>query len=147
MAAAFLNGLCGSAFEAHSASVEPGEPSSDVVQAMRESGLDISGKETTAASGAFKSGQSFDLVITLCDEIKSQCDPIVPATSARLHWSFRDPSEFQGSDEYKLNRTRDVRDSLKAAIEAWCARVCPASAAYEIMFKPFYSQKLNEPAS
>ena len=71
--------------------------------------------------------------------------PSLHSLVRRLHWSFRDPSDFYGTHDYKLTRARDVRDALQVAIEAWCARVCPASAAYEIMFKPFYSQKLNEP--
>ena len=146
MGEAFLNQLCGSNFEAQSAGLERGELNPIVVEAMKELGLDISRNRTKLVSELYQSGHCFAYVITLCDEGKSQRVPIFPGMTTRLHWSFRDPSSYHGSRDYRLNRTRDIRDAVKAAIEAWCGRVCAASAAYQISFKPFYSQKLNDPA-
>jgi len=147
MAAGLLHQLCSASFEVHSAGFEQAKPSPLVCHVMSESGVDLSDTQTKLAPHLLASGITFDIVITLSDEIRAECDRIVPFPARRLHWSFLDPSDFHGSHEYKLCRVRDVRDALKAAIEAWCARVCPTSAAYEIMFKPFYSQKLNEPSA
>jgi protein-tyrosine-phosphatase len=44
-----------------------------------------------------------------------------------LHWSFPDPSAFQGAE--KLAKTREVRDAIKEKIGQWCAEVCCLEAA------------------
>ena len=124
MAEAFLNQICGAEFEAHSAGLEPGKLNPIVVEAMREIGIDISGNQTKAVFGMFKSGKTFQYVITVCDETSAERCPIFPGVTTRLHWSFPDPSKFQGTHEEKLGQTREVRDTIKARIESWCAEVC-----------------------
>ena len=129
MAEAFLNQICGEEFEAHSAGLEPGKLNPIVVEAMREIGMDISGNPTKAVFDMFKSGKIFAYVITVCDEASAERCPIFPGVTRRLHWSFPDPSSMQGSHEEKLAKTREVRDTIKAKIEAWCAEICPLAAA------------------
>jgi len=36
---------------------------------------------------------------------------------ATLHWSFADPSSFEGSETEVLQQTREVRDQIKTRIE------------------------------
>jgi arsenate reductase len=127
MAEAFLNQICADTFEAHSAGLEPGRLNPIVVEAMREIGMDISGNQTKAVFDMFKSGMMFSHVITVCDEASAERCPIFPGVTKRLHWSFPDPSAIQGSHEEKLARTREIRDQIKAKIEAWCEEVCPAA--------------------
>src|SRR5580658_2918888 len=110
MAEAFLNQICGEEFEAHSAGLEPGILNPIVVEAMQESGLDISGNQTKAVADFINSGKRFDCVITVCDEASAERCPIFPGAVTRLHWSFPDPSGFQGSHDEKLARTRSVRN-------------------------------------
>jgi arsenate reductase (thioredoxin) len=129
MAEAFLNQICGGEFEAHSAGLEPGKLNPIVVEAMQEIGIDISGNPTTAVFDMFKSGKLFSHVITVCDEASAERCPIFPGVTKRLHWSFPDPSSFQGTPEEKLVRTREIRDIIKQKIEAWCAEVCPLATA------------------
>ncbi len=129
MAEAFLNQICGGQFEAHSAGIEPGKLNPLVVEAMREVGIDISGNQTKAVFDMIKSGRLFQYVITVCDETSAERCPIFPGVTKRLHWSFADPSSFQGSREERLSRTREVRDAIKAKIEQWCAEMCGAPAA------------------
>ena len=124
MAEAFLNQLCGDVFEAHSAGLEPGKLNPIVVEVMQEIGIDISGNPTKAVFDLFKSGKVFSCVITVCDETSAERCPIFPGVTRRLHWSFPDPSAIQGTHEEKLAGTREVRDSIKAKIEQWCAEVC-----------------------
>jgi arsenate reductase len=126
MAEAFLKKICGGEFEAHSAGLEPGRLNPIVVGAMREVGIDISGNQTKAVFDMFKSGKIFAYVVTVCDETSAERCPIFPGVTKRLHWSFPDPSSFQGTHEEKLAGTRKVRDLIKARIESWCAEVCPA---------------------
>jgi arsenate reductase len=126
MAEAFLKQVCGHEFEAHSAGLEPGKLNPIVVEAMREVGIDISGNQTKAVFDMLKSGKMFAYVVTVCDEASAERCPIFPGVTKRLHWSFPDPSSFQGTHEEKLAGIRKVRDLIKAKIEAWCAEVCPA---------------------
>jgi arsenate reductase (thioredoxin) len=127
MAEAFLNQICGVEFEAHSAGLEPGKLNPVVVEAMQEIGIDISGNQAKAVSDVVKSGTRFQNVITVCDETSAERCPILPGFTTRLHWSFPDPSRFQGTHEEKLAKTREVRDTIKAKIENWCAEVCSAA--------------------
>jgi len=125
MAEAFLNDLCGEQLDAYSAGIEPGNLNPIVVEAMQEIGIDISRNQTKAVFDMLKSGKSFACVITVCDETSAERCPVFPGVTTRLHWSFPDPSALQGSHDEKLSRTREIRDTIKAKVEAWCAEVCP----------------------
>jgi arsenate reductase (thioredoxin) len=124
MAEAFLNGICGDYFEAHSAGLEPGTLSPLAVEAMREIGIDISRKQTQSVFDVFKSGELFAYVITVCDESSAQRCPIFAGVTKRLHWSFPDPSELTGTREERLAGTRKIRDQIRARIEMWCDEIC-----------------------
>src|SRR5438093_2151713 len=128
MAEAFLNRVCGEEFEAHSAGLEPGNLNPIVVEATQEIGIDISHNKTKAVFDVFKSGKMVACVITVCDETSAERCPVFPGVSKRLHWSFPDPSSFQGTHEAKRAKTREVRDLIKARIEEWCGETCPALA-------------------
>ena len=124
MAEAFLNLICPDHFEAHSAGLEPGTLNPLAVEAMREVGVDISGKKTQAVFDVFKNGQFFPHVITVCDESSAQRCPIFPGITHRLHWSFPDPSALTGTPEEQLEGTRKIRDQIRARIETWCEEMC-----------------------
>jgi arsenate reductase len=124
MAEAFLNQICGEEFEAHSAGIEPGKLNPIVVEAMQEIGIDISSNKTKSVSEFLKSNKLFSYVITVCDETSAERCPVFPGMTTQLHWGFPDPSAFQGTREEKLERTREVRDSIKQQIEKWCEEVC-----------------------
>ena len=125
MAEAFLNDICGEQFEAQSAGLEPGKLNPIVVETMQEIGIDISGNRTKAVSDMFKSGQLFEYVITVCDETSAEKCPIFPGPATRMHWSFLDPSQVQGSEAAKLEQVRAIRDEIRGKIEQWCDEVCP----------------------
>ena len=129
MAEAFLNTACPETFEAQSAGIEPGKLNPIVVQAMQEAGIDISQNKTKAAFDFIKRGEHFHYVITVCDETSAERCPIFPGVAKRLHWGFPDPSSFQGTPGEKLARTREVRDTIKARIDSWCAERCAPLAA------------------
>jgi arsenate reductase len=120
MAEAWLNEICGDAFAAESAGLEPGTLNPLVVEAMQEVGIDISKKETRAVFDVFKSGKLFAYVITVCDETSAEKCPIFPGVTTRLHWSFADPSALVGSHETKLVEVRKIRDEIRDKVRAWC---------------------------
>jgi len=125
MAEAWLNNVCGGAFEAHSAGLEPGTLNPLVVEAMDEVGIDISRKKTQAVFDVFKSGKLFAYVVTVCDETSAERCPIFPGVTTRLHWSFPDPSAPGGNQQEKLAEVRKIRDQIRTKIEEWCEEVCP----------------------
>ena len=129
MAEAFLNQICNENFEAHSASLEPGNLNPIVVEAMQEIGIDISQNQTKSVFDMFKSGTMFAYVITVCDEASAERCPIFPGVTTRLHWSFPDPSSFPGTHEEKLEKSRALRNLIRAKIEKWCGEACPSVAA------------------
>jgi len=128
MAEAFLNEICPEEFEAHSAGLEPGRLNPRVVEVMKEVGIDISGNQTKAVFDLFKSGQMFSYVITVCDETSAERCPIFAGITKRLHWTFADPSSFQGTPAEILAKTRAVRDAIKQKITEWCVAECEQAA-------------------
>ncbi|MBF0122191.1 MAG: arsenate reductase ArsC [Candidatus Omnitrophica bacterium] len=119
MAEELLRLLAGERFDIESAGIEPGQLNPVVVEVLKESGIDISGKKTQAASDLLKSGKIFHYVITVCDETSAERCPVFLGAVKRLHWGFTDPSRFEGSWEEKLVKTRAVREEIKRKIEAW----------------------------
>jgi arsenate reductase len=119
MAEAFLNHKYGAEFEARSAGLEPGKLNPIVVEAMREIGYDLSGNQTKAVTDFLKSGETFAYAITVCDQASAERCPIFPAATTRLHWSFPDPSSFQGTRDEKLAKTREVRDMIEQKVAQW----------------------------
>lgn len=124
MAEALLNHMCSDEFEAQSAGLTPGTLNPLAVEVMREIGIDISEKDTRGVSDVYKSGQRFAYVITVCDETSAEQCPIFPGVTKRLHWSLPDPATFKGTWEERLEKTRTVRDKIKAHIKEWCSSNC-----------------------
>ena len=119
MAETFLNDLGKDGFTAYSAGLEPGKLNPYVVQAMAEIGYDISHNETNSVWDFIKKSDNFDTVITVCDESSAEACPIFPGNVKREHWSFADPSSFEGNEEEKLAFTKQVRDEIKQRITLW----------------------------
>jgi arsenate reductase len=129
MAAALMNKICGESFEAHSAGLEPGTINPLVVEALQELGIDISKNKTQRVFDVWKSGQIFQFVVTVCSEAEAEGCPIFPGVTTRLHWPFDDPSQFTGAHEQRLEKTRRVRDQIRARIDSFCQEYClPAKA-------------------
>lgn len=117
MAEAFLNKLGADKYFAQSAGIEPGKLNPLVVEAMREIGIDIGNNKTKTVEGFLPESNTFDYIITVCDETSAERCPVFPGKSQRIHWSFRDPSAFTGTYEVKMNAIREVRDEIKSKVE------------------------------
>jgi arsenate reductase len=120
VAEAFMNKLCGDEYEAESAGFEPGEINPLAMEAMKEIGIDISGNKAKGVFDFFKQGKLYGFVITVCDESSGEMCPIFPGITAKLHWSFADPSQFTGSHEEKLEKMRRVRDAIRDKVQEFC---------------------------
>lgn len=100
----------GDRFEVASAGTKPSHVRSEAITVMRELGIDISGQRSKSVDGF--TGQSFDYVLTVCDNAKESC-PIFPGNAVMIHQSFRDPAALQGSEEERLAVFRRVRDEMR----------------------------------
>ena len=123
MAEAWTNHLFGDRLEAESAGLEPGQLNPLVVQSMAEAGIDISQKQPQGVSELVQAGKTYDYVVTVCDETAAERCPVFPGGGARLHWGFPDPAALTGTDEEKLARIGEIRDAIRAQIEAWAAEL------------------------
>jgi arsenate reductase (thioredoxin) len=116
MAEAYLKKYGGDKFFVESAGLETGRLNPLAVQVMKEDGIDISGNTTKDVFDFFKQGRTYDYVITVCDKEASDRCPVFPGMRSKIHWSFEDPSKFNGTEEEKLQRTRTVREQIKEAV-------------------------------
>ena len=119
IAEAYLREMAGDRFAVESAGFEPGELNPVVVELMKEEGIDIGQKKAKSAFDFWKQGKIYDYVITVCDDFREKDCPVFPGITKRLHWPFPDPAAVKGSDEEKLAKTREIRDSIKKKLEEW----------------------------
>jgi len=122
MAEAFLRRYGGDRFEVYSAGLEPERGIHPLtLKVMQEIGFDMKGhyaKDIREYLGKVH----FGYLITVCGRAEQSC-PIFPGMGVRLHWPFEDPAAFQGSEEEKLAKFREVRDQIEARVKAWLKEV------------------------
>ena len=119
-AEALLRHLGGPRFEVTSAGYEPREVNPLVVEALQLIGLRLAhpGPQPSVFD-LFTTGRRFSYVIGVCDEEHDQKCPIFAGITERLSWSFPNPSTFTGTHEERLASVVEVRDAIRARIEAW----------------------------
>ncbi len=118
MAEAFLNKYADGRLEAHSAGLEPKGMNPFTVKAMNEIGIDVSA-QTSKGIDTYLGKVLFQYLITVCDDAEKNCPTVWPGVNHRLHWSFEDPAKFEGTDEEKLAKFRQVRDQIEQRIKEW----------------------------
>jgi arsenate reductase len=120
MAEAFLRRYGNGQFEVHSAGLEPKGVNPLTIRVMNEAGIDISG-HTSKGIETYLGKTLFQTLITVCDDADKNCPTVWPGVNTRLHWSFEDPARFEGSEEERLAKFREVRDQIQARIKEWVA--------------------------
>jgi arsenate reductase len=110
MAEGLLRHDAGDRFEVESAGTRPGQVRPEAIAVMKEIGVDISAHRSKSIDEF--SGQSFDYIVTVCDNAKESC-PVYPGHTNRLHHNFEDPASLQGSEEERLAAFRRVRDQIR----------------------------------
>lgn len=123
MAEAYLNSFGDGEIVAQSAGFKPGGLNPVVVEVMREEGIDISQNSCDSVFDFFKEGKRFSHIVTVCDEGSAEACPIFPGVVHRIHWSFKDPSSLEGSDDLKLQITREIRDSIKEKVSQFVSLI------------------------
>ena len=97
MAEALLRQLSQGHIEAYSAGSDPAEQVHPLaVRAMQHLGIEM-GQAHPKHFDRFRD-QHFDTIVTVCDRVREVC-PVFPHDPERIHWSFSDPAEAEGSED------------------------------------------------
>ncbi len=78
---------------------------------MKEAGIDLS-SHTPKMVDEFIS-ETFDYVITVCDNAKENCPVFLGDVKQQLHIGFEDPAEATGTEEEILEVFRTIREQIK----------------------------------
>jgi arsenate reductase (thioredoxin) len=98
--------------EVYSAGTKPAERANPfAIKAMKETGIDISNGIPENVEKYLN--QSFDYVITVCDNAKETCPVFMGDVKHRLHIGFDDPADAVGTEEEVMPVYRRVRDEIK----------------------------------
>ncbi len=114
MAEALLRSLAGDRYEAYSAGT-------DIAPVVNPFALEVLGERGADTEGLHSKSldtfidQSFDLVITVCDNARQIC-PLFPGAKSMDHWPLEDPAAFQGTREEILLKFRESRDEIERRI-------------------------------
>ncbi len=72
---------------------------------LRENGIDWDPESPKGLEGMI--GQTWDLVITVCDHARQAC-PVFPSAGASVHWGLDDPAAVAGTNGEKLEAFREA---------------------------------------
>ena len=118
MAEAFLRRYGGDHFEAYSAGLEPKGINPLTIQVMEEIGYDLAGQRSKGVK-EFLGSVFIHQLITVCDTAEKNCPTAWPGIINKIHWSFEDPAAFEGSEEEKLVKFREIRDQIEQKVCDW----------------------------
>ena len=123
MAEAFLKSF-DSRLEVWSAGTNPApQVNPNAIAVMKEAGIDISENKPKKVDQFL--ADSFDYVITVCDNARESCPFFSGKVNHRVHIGFEDPAEAKGTSEKVIAVYRRVRDEISEE------------------FLKFYNSKLN----
>jgi arsenate reductase len=110
IAEAYLRKFAQQKAEIFSAGIEAHGLNPNAILTMKEDGIDISHHTSNTINEYL--GQSFDLVLTVCDNARERC-PVFPSSAKVIHHNFPDPAKAMGSREEILQQFREVREMIK----------------------------------
>jgi arsenate reductase len=106
----------GGEFDVFSAGTKPSAVRPEAITVMKEIGVDISGHRSKSVDEF--AGQTFDYVVTVCDNARDAC-PVFPTGTERIHWSFEDPAAVEGSETKRLDAFRRIRDLIHKKVKTF----------------------------
>lgn len=83
----------------------------NAVAVMKEAGIDISQNEPQSVNLFLT--DSFDYVITVCDDARESCPYFSGIVRHRMHIGFEDPAKAVGTEEEILGVYRKIRDQIR----------------------------------
>jgi len=98
--------------EVSSAGTKPADKiNTYAVKVMKEIGIDISAGIAEDVKKYIT--QSFDYVITVCDNAKESCPVFSGDVKVQQHMPFDDPADAEGTEEEVISVYRRVRNEIK----------------------------------
>ena len=116
MGEALLRHSGGPAFEVHSAGTEPKGINPLTERVLDEAGIDHSWARSKSVNEYL--GQSFDYVITVCDQARQAC-PVFPGVHETLHWGYEDPAAVEGTEAERLAAFRSTLTMMSGRIQSF----------------------------
>lgn len=120
MAEAFLREYGGDRFEAFSAGLEPKGIHPLTIKVMEEIGISLMG-QTSKGVGEYLGKVHFPYVFTVCGHAEESCPRVFLNQGKHTHWDFEDPAAFEGSDQDKVAKFREIRNQISQQIQEWLA--------------------------
>ncbi len=121
MAEAMVKAAYGDQVYVDSVGIRQGTLDPLAVAVMEEIGIDISGHAPKLLDDMIAT--SFDIIVTLTPEAQHQAVELTRASACEvIYWATLDPSLVDGSREVRLAAYREVRDALRAQIDALLGR-------------------------
>jgi arsenate reductase len=118
MAEAFLRKYADDRFEAYSAGLDPKGINPLTVQVMEEISISLEGQHSKSV-GEYLGKVHFPYLFTVCSNAEKNCPRTFLSSGNHTYWDFEDPAAFEGTDEEKLAKFREVRDQIDDRIKNW----------------------------
>jgi arsenate reductase len=118
MAEGFLKKYAVDKFEAKSAGLEPKEIHPLTKMVMEEIGINLEEHYAKPLSD-FMGKTHFGYLVTVCEEAEKRCASTFPGMGKRIHVPFGDPAAFEGTEEEKIEKFREIRDLIDQWIKSW----------------------------
>ena len=118
MAQAYLNHLAGDYFEAYSAGLNPSEIHPLTHQVMNEEEISLE-NHSSKHLNQYMGKVHFGYLITVCSDADENCPSTFPGMGKRLHWDIEDPAAFNGTDQEKVSKFREIRAEIQSRIRTW----------------------------
>ncbi len=120
MAEGILRDLSRGTVDVSSAGTEPAGVHPLAARALRDMNIDVR-RQRSKHVDEF-AGQTFDVVVTLCDSARELC-PVFPGDPERIHWSFSDPGAVAGTEEERLQAFKHTARELATRLRPFLSVV------------------------
>ena len=118
MAEALLRHRAGDRYEVCSAGLDPTEIHPLTLKVLAERGIDTSKLRPKSVS-EFLGRAAVKQAIIVCERAQQRCPRIFPFALENLYWPFEDPAAFNGTEEQRLAKFRQVCDHINMRLEVW----------------------------
>ena len=120
MAEAILRKYAGDRYEVYSAGLDPKGINPYTVRVLEEIGISLD-NHTSKSVSEYLGVEHFAYNITVCSNAEENCPRVFLSSGVHEHWGFEDPAAFEGTDEAKMDKFREVRGLIDQRIQDWLA--------------------------
>jgi arsenate reductase (thioredoxin) len=117
---ALLRDRGGAGFEVHSAGTDPRGVNPLTIRVLTEAGIPSEGLRSKSVNDYLD--QTFDYVITVCDNARQTC-PVFPGVHESLHWGYDDPAAVEGPEAVRLAAFRRTTTAMGERINQFVTLV------------------------